>query len=226
MSGAKCEGQVRILGLDLAGSPRRPTGYAFCSDVALHVGVIYTDAEIEELATDFDWIYVDAPLSLPAGRKGVEDRSGPHFRACDRMLRERGIRFFPVTLGPMRRLTERGMRFAEAWRKRGKEVWEVYPGATYDVCGVPRKAREKITAFFRRRGLPLPDSAEGPPTQDELDAVAALWTGILHLRGETELLAGEDGTIVLPRRGAKGVMGCPKDRCISSSTTERAPSST
>ncbi|MBT9252950.1 MAG: DUF429 domain-containing protein [Brockia lithotrophica] len=209
MNGSESGTPARLLGLDLAGSPRRPTGYAFCSGGAVRAGILYADAEIEELAADFDRIYVDAPLSLPSGRKDVEDRSGPHFRTCDRMLRERGIRFFPVTLGPMRRLAERGMRFAETWRKRGKEVWEVYPGAVYDIFGLPRKSREEIAAFFRRRGFLLPERAGGPLTQDELDAVAALWMGILHLRGETELLAGEDGAIVLPRRGAKGVMGCP-----------------
>jgi len=209
MTGPKSEKPLQVLGLDLAGSPRRPTGYAFCFGGALRVGIAYSDAEIEELAADFNRIYVDAPLSLPAGRKSLEDRNGPHFRGCDRMLRERGIRFFPVTLGPMRRLTERGMRFAEMWRKWGKEVWEVYPGAVYDVCGVPRKSREEIVVFFRRLGFALPELVGVSPTQDELDAVAALWTGILHLRGETELLAGKDGTIVLPRRGAKGGMECP-----------------
>ena len=52
---------------------------------------------------------IDAPLSLPNGRLTVHDRSGEHLRECDRELLRRGVRFFPVTLGPMRMLTERGL---------------------------------------------------------------------------------------------------------------------
>jgi len=56
-----------------------------------------------------DLIAIDAPLNLPPGRKSLDDKNGEHFRPCDRELQKRGIRFFPITLGPMRSLTQRGI---------------------------------------------------------------------------------------------------------------------
>ena len=84
-------------------------------------------------------VVIDAPLSLPRGRKTIEDRSGPHLRECDRELLRRKVPFFPLTLGPMRMLTVRGMRIARALSKRGFPVVEGYPGGAQDILGLPRK---------------------------------------------------------------------------------------
>jgi len=54
-------------------------------------------------------VAIDAPLSLPTGRKSIEQKTGVHLRECDKELLKRGIKFFPVTLGPMRKLTSRGI---------------------------------------------------------------------------------------------------------------------
>ena len=54
-------------------------------------------------------IGIDAPLSLPPGRKSLDDNNGIHLRECDKELTKRKIRFFPITLGLMRMLTLRGI---------------------------------------------------------------------------------------------------------------------
>jgi predicted nuclease with RNAse H fold len=73
--------------------------------------IAFTDEEILNSIHQAqpDLVPIDAPLSLPKGRKTIHERSGEHLRDCDRELQRRKIRFFPITLGPMRMLTERGL---------------------------------------------------------------------------------------------------------------------
>ncbi|HEV09209.1 MAG TPA: DUF429 domain-containing protein, partial [Sulfurihydrogenibium azorense] len=58
----------KILGLDLAGSPKRKTGYAYLENGKLQVGVLFQDEDILNLAKNFKLVMIDAPLSLPEGR--------------------------------------------------------------------------------------------------------------------------------------------------------------
>ena len=100
-----------VVGMDLAGSPKRPTGLCVLRDMTAETHVVFSDEDILNFVKDTQptLIPIDAPLSLPKGRRTIHDRSGEHLRECDRALLRRGIRFFPVTLGPMRMLTERGL---------------------------------------------------------------------------------------------------------------------
>lgn len=189
------------LGVDLAGSERRPTGLCLLDrELNARVWVAYTDSEILEAAraTRPDVVAVDAPLSLPRGRRSLEDAGGPHLRECDRALLELGIRFFPVTLGPMRLLTARGMRLKGLLEAEGLKVIEVYPGGAQDLLGIPRKTRglELLREGLERLGVKgLRPGMSG----DELDAVTAAYVGLLYLRGEAVALGGGDGAIVMPR---------------------------
>lgn len=181
----------KVLGLDLAGSPRRKTGYAYLRNGELWVGVLHTDEEIIKLASNFKLVAVDAPLSLPEGRESLE-KPGPHFRECDLKLRKRGIKFFPVTLGAMRSLTQRGMSLKEELLKMGVEVIETYPGGLYDLFGVSRKDKGQIYHFFRSLGFELKDRRY---SKDELDAVACLISGLRYLSLCAEAFEGKEGTI-------------------------------
>ena len=92
--------------------------------------LIYTDEEILSKIRQIDpkIVAIDAPLSLPPGRKSLEERNGNHLRECDRELLKKGIKFFPVTLGPMRKLTERGMRLKKILEEENFITLEAYPG--------------------------------------------------------------------------------------------------
>ena len=132
---------VSIAGLDLAGVETRPNGFCRLSGMKAETAGVYTDEEVLKNTRDSKpkVVVIDAPLSLPPGRKTIEDRSGEHLRASDRELLRKGIRFFPITLGPMRKLTIRGMEMRRIPEKEGFRVVEVYPGGAQDVLGISRK---------------------------------------------------------------------------------------
>lgn len=184
----------KVLGLDLAGSPKRRTGFAFLKDGRLKVGVIYGDEEIFNLAKTFELVMIDAPLSLPSGRYSVESREPYHIRECDRKLREMGHKFFPITLGPMRSLTKRGMKLANLLRSLNIEVLETFPGATYDLLGINRKDKEAILDFYRSLPLKVEDRRY---SQDELDAIACWLAGICYKLNKAKIFSGRDGSIVV-----------------------------
>lgn len=187
----------KVLGLDLAGSPRRKTGFAFLRGKALRVGILYDDEEILQLAKGFELVMMDAPLSLPFGRSSIESKEPYHIRECDRKLREMGHKFFPVTLGPMRSLTERGMNLANLLRLLKIEVMETFPGATYDLLGIGRKDRKAILDFYK--GLPF-KLEDREYSQDELDAIACWLAGICYRLGKAKIFSGKDGAIVVADR--------------------------
>ncbi|MCS7298619.1 MAG: DUF429 domain-containing protein [Spirochaetia bacterium] len=184
----------RVLGIDLAGSSRRNTGYAFIRNDKTVVGIIHSNEDIIQISRDFDFVFIDAPLSIPEGRKTINDRKGRHLRECDVMLKELGIKFFPITLGPMRMLTERGLVIKRELESMGKKIFETLPGALYDYFGVNRKDKHSIIELFHTLGLEL-ESREY--TQDELDAIASLLIGIYHLNEKSRVLSGKDGEIVI-----------------------------
>ena len=95
---------MSIVGLDLAGVESRPTGFCLLKGLIAETFLVYTNEEIVRKVEESkpEIVAIDAPLSLPTGRKSIEQRTKVHLRACDKELLKRGIKFFPVTLGPMR----------------------------------------------------------------------------------------------------------------------------
>ena len=191
----------KVVGIDLAGSPKRNTGICTLKkDIITFCTIVHTDQEIINYVEKENpaLITIDAPLNLPPGRKSMEDKNGEHFRPCDRELLKRGIRFFPITLGPMRLLTERGIRLKKALTPRGYSVIEVYPGAAQDIWHTGRKQEglSKLRKGLEKLGLKgLNNKMNG----DELDAVTAALVGQLFLHGKAEVLGNfKRGGIVIP----------------------------
>ncbi len=191
-----------VVGLDLAGSPKRPTGACRLSGNRAETQVLLSDDEIMAYirAAPAGIVAIDAPLTLPPGRKSIHDRNDAHYRPCDIELRKRKIPFFPITLGPMRGLTERGMALRTAIERLGARVIEIYPGGAQDVWGIPRAARDfdGLLRGLRRLGLRgLRKSA----TDHELDAASGALVGRLLLEGSAEIYGDfESGAIVMPKR--------------------------
>jgi uncharacterized protein len=204
-SGPPANRPTTVVGIDLAGVPHRDTGCCtYRTPRDLEVSVLHTDAELDEAvrAASPSLVVVDAPLSLPRGRRSLEENNGVHFRECDRVLRRLGIRFFPLTLGPMRVLTARGVRLARKWRRDGWRVIEGYPGGAQDLLGLPRKSAgtKPLQQALRRRGLGGA-LGERQLTHDELDAVTIGWVGGLFLQGRGQLIGDpSEGEILLPLR--------------------------
>ena len=192
-----------VVGIDLAGSPNRRTGMCTLRGrFASNIVELFNDDEILKYLNDQrpDIVTIDAPLSLPPGRRSIDDRSGKHFRACDEELRRRRIRFFPITLGAMRILTDRGIRLKRQIESMGMKVIEIYPGGAQDLWNIPRKqgGLENLRAGLEELGI---KGLVKAITGDELDAVSAAIVGNLFLHGKAEVYGDfQGGAIVMPKR--------------------------
>ena len=190
-----------VVGVDLAGSPKRNTGICTLKkDNITSCAIVHTDQEIFNYVQKENpaLISIDAPLNLPPGRKSIEDKTGEHFRSCDRELLRRRIRFFPITLGPMRLLTKRGIHLKRVLTRRGYPVIEVYPGAAQDIWHTGRKqdGLSKLRKGLEKLGV---KGLHKKMSGDELDAVTAALVGQLFLRGKAEVLGNfRRGAIVIP----------------------------
>jgi predicted nuclease with RNAse H fold len=172
----------------------------------VRVTALHSDAEIVAAtrAARPDVVSIDAPLSLPKGRRTIEDRSGPHLRSADRELLRLGIRFFPITLGPMRMLTTRGLRLRRRFDRDGFRTIESYPGAAQDLLGIPRKqaGAEALRQGLLRTGL-SGDLERRDLSHDELDGITCALVGRAYLRGDFFAIGDpEEGLMVLPSRAA------------------------
>ena len=198
---------MNTLGLDLAGSVRRPTGACVMNqDLKVRCSVLHSDGEIVSLArlSRPKVIAIDAPLALPIGRHclGEHCRGRQHFRACDIALRHMGIKFFPITLGPMRALTKRGMRLRKCFEHLGFEVIETYPGAAQDLLGIKRKQHglNLLQGSLKKLGC-AGDIDARSLTGDELDAVScALVAWDYHKRNYLAIGNPSEIMMILPNK--------------------------
>lgn len=196
-------GRMKFLGIDLAGSEKRDTGIAVIDENlnVLHVSIVHKDSEIIETTKRFrpEIIAIDAPLSLPRGRKNIDENNGIHFRKCDLELRKMKIKFFPITLGPMRMLTKRGIKLKGKLEALGYKVIETYPGAVQDILKIPRKSKgiEKLRNGLLKIGIKnIPERS----THDELDAITCALIAKNYYMGDyVEIGDIYEGTIVLPK---------------------------
>jgi predicted nuclease with RNAse H fold len=194
---------MKVTGIDIAGVESRPTGFCILNDLLYpSTSLLYTDDEIldKTLQSTPDVVAIDAPLALPRGRRSLKRMSNIHLRECDRELLRMKIKFFPLALGPMRKLTERGMRLRAEPEKKGMMVIETYPGAAQDILRIPRKGKglEKLAQGLRQAGVR--DLGSGL-TGDELDAITCALVGIFYLRGNYQAIGDPDEILmILPQQ--------------------------
>lgn len=196
---------MKVVGIDLAGSETQITGFCFmdenlnCKTLALH-----TDKEIieETIKVNPDVISIDAPLCIPKGRKSLDQKGPPHLRACDRELQRMKIKFFPITLGPMRKLTQRGIKLKEYFEGKSYKVIESFPGSIQDMLAMPRKQEglEKLREALIDYGF-KGDVSKEKTTDDELDAITSALVGKLFLENNYLAIGDpEEGLMILPKR--------------------------
>ena len=166
-----------IVGLDLAGSEKRPTGVAFLGKT-MQTCLLFTDEEIISVCGGAELVAIDAPLSLP--KRGS-------LRKGDRKLIEMGFRVFPPLFSGMKQLTERGIRLVAKLRRRTKVI-EIHPRTSGLILFGTDDRREWLRRI--REIYPLRN-----PTQHEIDAVLAALTGKFYLEGKTRKV----GNIVIPK---------------------------
>lgn len=183
-----------FLGIDLAASEERPSGYCILSsrDLSCETGIAKRDEELLRLALGARprVVAIDAPLSLAA--------DGGPFRKCDLEARKRGFMVLPLSMPSMAKLTSRGIELKRSLEERGFEVIEVFPTGGFRALGIvpPKRGIGKALEGLRRIGLRI----EGAKSVHELDAVMAAYTAFKYFVGEAEVLGDPaEGVIVFPR---------------------------
>jgi hypothetical protein len=191
---------MSFIGLDLAGVETRPTGLCVLSGMRAETSLVYADQEIVTRIQESKprIVAIDAPLSLPAGRTSIEQKTSVHLRECDKVLLEKRIKFFPITLGPMRKLTERGMKLKRILEDKEFSVIEVYPGGAQDVLGVPRKQQglDKLRTGLEKLRV---TGLNSQMSDHELDAVTCALVGKLWLEGKAVIYGTPEQAIIMPR---------------------------
>jgi predicted nuclease with RNAse H fold len=181
-----------IIGIDLAGIPKNPTGLAIWKEKEIFACQLYTDKEITEttLSCKPVLIAIDAPLSLP--RKDL-------LRQPDREMHKKGYPVFPPLFRTMEKLTLRAMKIKKEIEKEGINTLEVHPASTRKALEIPSKDWNKIQTVFLQIGLK--DNLEHTLSRHEIDAITAVLTGYLYLEGKTELIGNkQEGYIAVPTK--------------------------
>lgn len=192
---------MTIIGLDLAGVENRPTGFCSLKALTAETTLLYLDDEIiqQTLQNKPAVVAIDAPLYLPPGRTSLEDLTAPHLRDSDRELLKMGIRIFPATLGPMRKLTKRGIHLRSVFEAAGLKVIEAYPGGAQDVLGIPRKRQGKDKLLAGLQALSI-RGLNSLMSDHELDAATCAYVGKLFLEGKAAVYGAPGEGIVLPKK--------------------------
>jgi uncharacterized protein YprB with RNaseH-like and TPR domain/predicted nuclease with RNAse H fold len=194
----------RIVGIDLTGSERRPTGWALLDGSNATTKAIRTDDEIlrETLASTPDIVSIDSPLSMPDGITDPEKLGElPIYRRCELALKRMGISVFWCLLPSMKTLTARGMRLATELRNRGLKVIESYPGAAQDLLGIPRKGAslEELKHGMGRIGI-TGEYLTGVVCHDEVDAITSALVGLFYLADDYIALGTvKEDYLIVPR---------------------------
>jgi uncharacterized protein YprB with RNaseH-like and TPR domain/predicted nuclease with RNAse H fold/dephospho-CoA kinase len=197
----------RVVGLDITGSEKRASGWCLLESQIAQTHKLLTDAEIIKATLDVkpDLVSIDSPLSLPKGRLTVDDSDpGRNIygitRACERLLKKRGVNVYPSLIRSMQGLTARGIRLAEYFRSQGIPVIESYPGAAQDIMRIPRK---QAGLEFLKNGL-AEFGIEGEfiynsVSHDELDAITSAVVGLFFWTGKFEGLGNdEEEYLIIP----------------------------
>jgi predicted nuclease with RNAse H fold/dephospho-CoA kinase len=198
---------AKIVGIDLTGSEKRPSGFCVLSGNSALTSVVNSDDEMlaRVLQERPDIVSIDSPLSLPEGRIRVSDDDPGRaefgiMRRCERELKRRGINVYPSLLPSMQGLTQRGMSLAQTFRRYGIPVIESYPGAAQDIMGIPRKGAGER---YLKQGLAefgiVGRFETGVVSHDELDAITSAVVGSFFLSGQFEALRGPtEGALIIP----------------------------
>lgn len=182
-----------IIGIDLAGKQKNPTGWAFWKNKEVEPALIYTDKEILEkiMHAKPTIVAIDAPLKLP--KKGL-------LRKADKELIKRGYRVFPTGLQAMKSLALRAIKLNRLIMEKGMETIEVHPTSTRRALNMPLKDWREIQKILENIGLEgsLKLRALKP---HEIDAATAALTAYFHIKGLTEALGNkEEGYVIIPKK--------------------------
>jgi predicted nuclease with RNAse H fold len=183
-----------IIGIDLAGVEKNPTGWALWKNKVISTCHLYKNQEILEHLTKFEptLIAIDAPLSLPKKET---------MRKADKEMYRHGYPVFPPRFPAMEKLTLRAIELTQQIKRKNLRIIEVHPTSTRKALKISAKDWKKIQTIFLHMNL-KGNLETRALTSHEIDAVTSALTGYLYLQGKTELIGDEEeGYIVVPTKG-------------------------
>jgi hypothetical protein len=185
---------MKILGIDLAGKQKNPSGICILSNHELFLKTLFFDKDILEEVKRVDplLIGVDAPLSLPKGRccleRDCECSMVGHFRQAERDIRPYG-RVLPLTFHGMKLLTLRDVKLVKYLNEK-YEVIETHPRTDQKILGFT-ELKLDVSRYFNLRG---------EITNHTLDSALAALTGYFKVNNcILELGDPVEGIIAIPR---------------------------
>ena len=136
-----------VIGIDLAASSRKPTGWATLKNQNVKTQLLYTDKEILEntLQNHPELIAIDAPLSLP--------KNGEFFRKTDKEMIRKGYRVLPPNFPAMKKLTLRAINLNKLIEEKTYKAIEVHPTSTRKALEMPPKDWKAIQEILKTLGL-------------------------------------------------------------------------
>lgn len=166
-----------VVGIDLAGKSKNPTGICIFKDGKYSFKTLYLDEEIinEINALKPSIIAIDAPIM----------EGEPRVRLADRILKKYGA--IPPNLASMKQLTDRGSRLARILEKNFKVI-ETFPTATAKIMGVYSKNFKKTAEILKVK----------VNNKHELDAYLCCIVAKMFLEGRATEVGDKEGKIVIP----------------------------
>jgi predicted nuclease with RNAse H fold len=182
-----------VIGIDVAGSSKKPTGWALLKGIVAKTLLLYADNNILEntLRNQPVLIAIDAPLSLP--------KKGEFFRKADKEMIKKGYRVLPPNFPAMRKLALRATRLNRLIEEKNYKTIEVHPTSTRKALQMPSKDWKATQEILKTIGL-KGELETRPLATHEIDAITAALTAVLHLQGQTERIGDNKGYIVLPKK--------------------------
>ncbi len=183
-----------VIGIDLAGTSKNPTGWALLKGKTVETCLFYTDSEILEntVRNAPALVAIDAPLSLP--------KKGEFLRKADREMIKKGYRVFSPNLPAMKKLTLRAIRLNKLIEEKKYKTIEVHPTSTRKALQMSLKDWKAIQEILKTLGL-KGEVETRPLATHEIDAVTAALTAVLHLKRQTERIGdNEKGQIIVPKK--------------------------
>jgi predicted nuclease with RNAse H fold len=170
--------KLKIIGIDLAGKTKNPTGICLLYYGKLEFKTVKTDKQILKICFDFkpEIIAIDAPIM----------KGKPRIRKADEILKK--YKALPPTLPSMKHLTIRGSKLAEKLRTNFKVI-EVFPTASAKTLGIYNKNYKKTAEKLDIK----------TKNKHELDAYLCCLTAKLFLEKETIKIGDKQGIIILPK---------------------------
>jgi predicted nuclease with RNAse H fold len=153
---------MKVVGIDLAGKSKNPSGFCFLIESRAQTKLLYSDLEIlrEIESVKPKCIAIDAPFWLP--KVGA-------WRPCDEKLLKKGYKPLSPILPTMRLLTLRAFHLVRVLKERKYNLIEVFPRATEIILGLSKEPRKN---------------------EHEYDALLCALTAKAYLEGRYEDLDG------------------------------------